>query len=274
MSFGAAMRSHPVVDRLIEVVNQNQWPNAHRMVDRSRKAYEYGLDQVNRYHGDPAIFFKALQTFADTKSCVYAYAGIAFALAMATAVTGDGVYDIGFEEALKWLEKAQEWEPNLVEINFIEAVVYLNWGQLENGRLILDHLAQDNPKNYYLCLTEMNYWSQQKDHDNYFNWLRTASKSADNPLRQAYTLNALANLYLNQGQYEKSIEIFADVVKFTPDDAWAWHNMSFMFLNLKKVKEAAMCNQRALEIMDFPAARDIQEKIKQNKGGLGRLFRK
>jgi tetratricopeptide (TPR) repeat protein len=255
-------------------VNQTQWPNAHRAAERNRRTYELGLDQINSYHGDPAIFFQALQTFAGTQSCAYAYAGIAFALTMAATVTGDGPYVVGFEEALRWLEKAQEWEPNLVEINFIEAVVYINWGQLENGRLILDHLAREESDNYYLCLTEMNYWSRQKHHDNYVGWLRKASKSANNKLREAHALSALAHLYLNQGQLEYSIGTFRDVVKLTPNDAWAWHNMSYMFLKLKKLKEAELCNQRALEIMDFGAARDIEEKIKQNKGGLSRLFRK
>jgi tetratricopeptide (TPR) repeat protein len=273
MNFGAAKSAHPVVDRLIEVVNKSQWPNAHRTADRNRRIYEFGLDQVNSYHGDPAIFFQALQTFSDTKSCAYAFAGIAFTLVMATSYTDD-LYVTGFDEAMKWLEKAQEWESNLVEINFIEAVLYLNQGQVENGRLILDHLTRQEPENYYLCLTEMNYWNRQKNRDKYVSWLQKASKLADTRLREARTLSTMANLYLDGGQIDRSIKAFHHVVKLTPDDAWAWHNLSYIFLKLDKLKEAEMCNQRALEIFDFGAAREIQEKIKQKKGGLGRLFRR
>jgi tetratricopeptide (TPR) repeat protein len=193
---------------------------------------------------------------------------------MASSITREEVDEAGFEEALRWLEKAQEWEPNLVEINFIEAVLYINSGQMENGRLILDHLVREGPDNYYLCMTEMNYWSRQKNFDKYVSWLQKANKLADTKLRQARTLSTLANLYFDQGQLDHSIKTYRDVVKLTPDDAWAWHNMSYMFLKMQKLKEAELCNQRALEIMDFGAARDIQEKIKQNKGGLSRLFRK
>ncbi len=264
---------NPLVDKLIETVNRHHWPSAHRMDARALRAYTRGLDQVNAYRGDPAIYFDALRTFSQTESTAFASAGVAFTLTMASS--GRKPYLAGFEEAIRWLEKAQEWEPDFVDINFIEAVIYLNTGQIENGRLVLDHLSQQEADNYYVCLTEMNYWQQKNANESFVKWLRKASnKLANKRLRQAYTLNALAHLYLSEGRLNNALEIFTDITKLTPDDPWAWHNMSYIFLELDKVKEAKQCNERALGIMDFQSARDIQEKIRQQRGGLSRLFRK
>jgi hypothetical protein len=48
--------------------------------------------------------------------------------------------------------------------------------------------------------------------------------------------------------------------------------MSVMYVRLDRFKEADQCNKRALSLMDFGAAREIEQVIKQNRGGLGRLF--
>jgi hypothetical protein len=41
---------------------------------------------------------------------------------------------------------------------------------------------------------------------------------------------------------------------------------------MKQFKEAEQCNKRALSIMDFGAARDIEQVIKKNRGGLSRFL--
>ena len=88
-----------------------------------------------------------------------------------------------------------------------------------------------------------------------------------------FILNALADLYLDQGRYSQSIQLYRDVINLNPDDPWAWHDMSIVFVHMKKFKEAKVCNQRALDIMDFEAARDIQRLIeKKRSGGLKRLI--
>jgi tetratricopeptide (TPR) repeat protein len=261
------------VDQLENIIQQAAWPMEHRLTMQSRRIYENGLDIVNAYRGHSGIYIEALKIFQGTNSCPYAYAGIAFTLTMASSGE-DNVNAVrrGFQKALDWLEKSQAVEPDRPEINFVEAVIYINRGQLENGRLILDHLTTQDPRNYYLCLTEMNYWRRQGDEQRYLHWVHQAMEGANNNHRHAYVLNALAGFHLDKRRYDKSIKLYQKVVEINPHDSWAWHNMSTMLVKMKQFKEAKICNERALKIMDFGAAREIEQEIKKNLGGLSRLF--
>lgn len=262
-----------LVSELEKIIEQARWPMEHLMTMKSRRIYEDGLDIVNSYRGHPAVFLDALSAFQATRSTPYAYAGIAFTLAMvASRENTSKAIKRGLDKAMHWLEKSQKLEPDRAEINFIEAVIYLNNKDLDNGRVILNYLNQQDSRNYYICLTEMNYWRRRGDKRQYLQWTQQAMKSANNKMRQAYVLNSLANLYLEDKMYEKSIKTFKKVIKLDPDDPWAWHNMSVIFVELKQFKEADQCNKNALSIMDFGAARQIEQEIKENRGLLGRLF--
>jgi tetratricopeptide (TPR) repeat protein len=258
---------NPIIDDLLDIINQVQWPMAHRANAEARRMYEDGLDQVNASFGNPAGYVKALKLFHVTRSAAYAAAGVAFTLVMSS--TFHGRPPRGFDEAAQWLEKAQEWEPNRVEINFVEAVLYLNSGQLENGRLILDYLGQQEPDNYYLCLTELNYWAQKQDNDRAGRWLGKAMDRADNRLRRAYTLHSLAGSLANPAE---EVALWHKIADLNPEDFLAWHKLSLIYLQQKKLKEAEVCNQRALALADFDAGREVEKRIKQQRSGLGRIF--
>jgi tetratricopeptide (TPR) repeat protein len=259
-----------LVQQLEKMISEVRWPSEHRTTMDCRRAYESGLDAVNMYRGDPNIFVEALKIFQSSRSCPYAYAGIAYTLAMAAASGKAKKY--GLQRAMEWLEKSQKQEPDRPEINFIEVAIYLNQGQLENARLVLDHLSQQDPHNYFVCLAEVDYWRELRDDDQYHHWLRQAKTGATNRSRQAFVLNSLANFYFDKKLYAKSINVYQRVAEIDPQDPWLWHNMSVMYVRLDRFKEADQCNKRALSLMDFGAAREIEQVIKQNRGGLGRLF--
>jgi tetratricopeptide (TPR) repeat protein len=262
-----------LIDQLEHIIEQARWPMEHRLTMQSRRLYENALDVVNHYCGHPGVFIEALKIAQATNSCPYAYAAIAFTLTMTASRESNSIASRrGFHKAIAWLEKSQAVEPDRPEINFIEAVIYLNQGQLQNGRLILDHLSTQDSRNYYVCLTEMNYWGQRDDEHQYLHWIHQAMEEATNNYRRAYVLNSLANFHRNKGNYDKSIKLYQKVVEFDPTDPWAWHNMSTMFVTLKQFKNAKICNERALKIMDFSAARQIEQEIKKNTGSLSRLL--
>ena len=256
---------NPVVDDLLEIIAKARWPGTHRTNASLKAKYEHGLDMVNAYRGNPEVYLQALGLFQSIDACGYAYAGVAFTLTMAASDGKNQMYTKGYDAALEWTEKAQEWEPNRVEINFIEAVLYINSGQLDNGRLILDHISPPEPDNYFLCLTELNYWRSLKQPAKVLYWIKQAYRFANSPARQAYVHNALAGHHMDDGTFNKAIKHYNEVIKRDPNDAWAWHNMSYMFLRLNELENAAMCNERALSIMDFQAARQIEQQIQQKK---------
>ena len=261
-----------LADQLEEMAQAATWPSEHQTTMKSRRAYETGLDVVNMYRGDPAAFVEGLRRFQATGSCSYAQAGIAYTLAIASFAGSQTPDRRGLQNAMQWLERSQNFEPDRPEINFIEAVIYLNGRQFEKARLVLDYLSNQDPQNYYLITTEMNYWKQRGDEQKYFQWAKKGLDVANRKGRRIFVLNSLAGFYLGKGYLEKSINTYLDLAELDPDDPWLWHNLSVMYVELEMFKEANQCNQRALSIMDFGAAREIEQIIKKNRSGISRIL--
>ena len=263
------------IEQLISLVRQMQWPVAQRTSMQTRRIYERGLDEINAFSGDPVVYGNALNLFRQSDSCAYAYAGVAYTLAHVSWLNRK-VDATGINEAMVWLEKAQEWERDRIEINFIEAFIYIISGELDNGRIILDHLGRQNAQYFHYCAMELLYWDYRQKGSNFRSWFEKALNHAGNPMQQAHVFSTAGSHFLHSGQFKQSIKLYKEVVKLKPDDAWAWHNMSVMLVKMDDYSNASLCNQKALSIMDFGAARrteqEIQEYKKMSSGRLGRLF--
>ncbi|MCP4417831.1 MAG: hypothetical protein GY805_14500 [Chloroflexi bacterium] len=261
------------LEDLLEHIGKMPQPTAHRNSATTRRLYQRGLDTINIYKGRPNSITQGLDIFQATESNAYASAGIAYTLVIISS-ENDSTNEIGLTEAMKWLEKAQEWEPNSTEINFIEALVYTHSNQYKNARLVLDHIAWEDPNNYYLALAEAEYYKKRLNNDQFFHWLEKANKVANTAARKAFIFNSAAHFFLRENDFQRAIKNFYQVTKIDPDDAWAWHSISWMFVQMEKYEDARLCNQRALSIMDFDAAREIEAQLGQKKKrGFGRFFK-
>jgi len=262
------------VDSLLRLVDDVRWPAAHRSDVRARRTYERGLDTAFAFRGDPQVYVEAFQHFQASQSCAYAFAGIAYTLMLAASWHSNELYRPGMAAAMEWLEKAQAWEPDAVAINFIEAMIYTNLEEYENARLVLDYLWREKEDSYYLHQAEIVYWYQQQEWEQHLSWVKRTRKLAGNPLRQHHVLSALGDHFLKTGRSAEAIRVYHEVVKVAPHDPWAWHNMSVLLLELGEYDNAEACCDRALELMDFPAARQVKEHIQGQRPGvnLRRLF--
>lgn len=84
---------------------------------------------------------------------------------------------------------------------------------------------------------------------------------ANPPSREEYVrdLASTAMLLYRMGRREDALQLNEQALTINPNDPWIWHNQSLILLDLKRFDEARRCNERALEIMEFPAARDIRK---------------
>ncbi len=61
----------------------------------------------------------------------------------------------------------------------------------------------------------------------------------------------------------KAEEVFARMAPLSQDDPWFWHNYSIVYMIRNRYWRAARCNKKALSLMNFPAARNVQQKLKK-----------
>lgn len=78
-------------------------------------------------------------------------------------------------------------------------------------------------------------------------------------------LNRMASMESNKSDFGDAIKLYRRVVALDPQDPWAWHNLSWIYLEQGDLDNAEECNARALAIMDFGMARLIQRDIRAER---------
>ncbi len=268
----------PLVRQFLDIYqNQVRWPTKTHITQEARATYDQGLSTLDAYRGDPNILLRALKVFISTDCLPYAYAGAAVVLEAASFDSGDKYDEEGLQYALEYLQKAQDLAPDQFEINFLEARIYLSTHEDAKAGTILKYLADNMPSAYpdklYLCRTMMHFWYNMQDRKMYENWYDLGMKVARTGTDRLHLLGMRAGFYgkLKDGQ-DVALECYQEIVKITPKDPWCWHNMSIIYYKKKQYRQASDCNQRALKIMDFEAARYVERKIKEEWKGRKGLF--
>jgi len=254
--------SNQLVTQIIDFVNHVNWPTLGSITPQSQRIYEQGLDRLMLYRGDPKVLLAALKIFSETNSLPYAYAGVAATLMSASYDHGD-VYDqTGLALARIWLEKAQSYEAHRLEINCLEADLYVREKQYSHARLILDYFQQNRLQSFQVCRIEMEYWSGVRNLAEVERWFERSMQCALTPAHQTDALHHIAGCYLRNQNLPKALAFYKKIEKLSPQDPWLWHNMSIIYFRLKRYDKARRYNQKALSLMEFLAARNVEKDLK------------
>jgi tetratricopeptide (TPR) repeat protein len=252
-----------LVDRLLPALQGMEWPEIPASTGLGRQTYEMGIEQVSTSQGDARSLIAALKTFQSGDSEPYAFAGVAYTL-LTAAREKDGSYaSSGLDGAMSWLEKAQATEPDLVEINVIEALAYTYRDNFEDARLVLDYLHQQDPSNYYVHLAEVIYWQRQNNDEQVEHWYQQTVEEVVTIPQRLRLRSQLGDYYWESGNLEKALEIYEESVRLNKEDARMWHKLSVLHWRMQNLEEAERCNRMALRYQNLPAARKLEAAIKE-----------
>lgn len=264
-----------LVGRILATAEKIDWPETATVTPLGRRTYGVVLEKIDEYKGDPKDLAAALRTVLTGQSRPFAFAALAYVL-LTAAQEADGTYaPEGVAAAMHWLEQAQALEPDEVDINFIEALVYVHQGRLDDARLVLNYLRDVEPDNYYLHLAEIAYWQAQQDVEKTVYWYEQAIQSSLQVPQKLRLRVREAGFYQQMDMHDKALETYQQAVHFDKANPILWHNMAQIYYQQEKYDEATRCNQRTLQLRDFAAARQLEEAIKKKTsttGMLGRLF--
>jgi tetratricopeptide (TPR) repeat protein len=262
-----------LVESMLPAINKMNWPETTTATTLGRQAYEIGLDKADEYSDDPKDLAAALRTFRSGESLPYAYAGVAYALVKASREQNGAYSETGLANALKWVEKAQDLDPDVLEINVVEVLIYIYGGRYEDARLVLDYLQAIDHQNYYLLKAEIAYWQQQGQIDEAVRWYEQTVNVAETVPRKLRLRRDLGDLYFEHRRFQEAIDVYRETIHFSREDPRLWHKMSLAHWQLEDYEEAQRCNQQALKLQsDFPQALSLQAALKEkmDTGGLGR----
>lgn len=260
-----------LLQQIIPYLSKVDWAGNEAATPMGQKAYIIGLDKVETYAGDPKTLVEAIRVFQSGDSLPYAYAGAAYVLVTASRER-DGSYALsGLDAAMTWLEKAQALAPDEVDINMIEAFVYVYNGRSEDARLVIDFLWDIEPRNYHVHLANVAYWTQQKDLAQIEEAIAAAVKTAVDPPQKMRLTNQLGDIYMQFGKLDKSLTAYKENVHFDPKNPLLWHKISMVYWRMDNLEEAERANQQCLRVGNLPAAQKMAEQIKERKKESGRF---
>lgn len=264
-----------LVSQMVPTLRKLKLSDTEALTTAGYKAFEVGRDQVDAYRGDPKTLGNALRIFQTANSLPYECAGIAYTLVVASREQDGDYYQPGLDEALVWLEKAQKLAPDVTDINAIEPFIYIYGGRLDDARLVLDYLHQQERDHYYLCRAEMAYWEQMGDIEQALEWSQEAMTAAETvPQRLRLTSN-VGDMYMELGQLDKALETYKEALHFDPDNAWLWHRASLVEWQLENYQEADRLNRKALDLdPELPPAQQLRQAIteREEENSSGGLF--
>ena len=267
-----------LIQQMLPAISKMDWPEAIEATELGRISFMDCVEKAESYRGNSKTLASAIRVVQTGKSRPYACAGVAYCLLVA-ARENDGTYDpAGLDAAMSWLEQAQALEPDLLEVNTIEAFIYIYGQRLEDARLILDYLAPESGSDYLFATAEAAYWSGAGDVGMAVQWFETAAERAVTVPQRLRAQRRLADAYHRFGILEEALKAYREAYHFDQSNPEVPHNMSVVCFKLQDLDEALRYNELALKLdPDFVGAQKMAEVLKKRKretGALGRLFRR
>ncbi len=251
---------------ILQLAHQIEWPSNREILPGSQAVYEQGLDLLNTYRGYPQVLVEALQVFRSTNALPYALSGLAATLSLSSYIPNNNYEPAGLQEVLRWLKLAQSMAPDRLEIDCQEALIYIQGRQFDKARQALDTLGQDpqSAKYFFFCTAELSYWSRLGNLLKVQSWRDKAQAAARNTMQEYYVRHIFAAFFLDNKLYLDYIKAGQELTRLSPGDPWLWHNLSEAHYQLRQIPEAGFCNQRALSLLDFGAARQMRELLRRH----------
>lgn len=263
-----------VTAQLISAIKQMEWPELESATEQGRRIFLQAVERIDEYKGNPADLLGTLRLLQTADSRPFAFAGIAYTLVGGAKNRGEDYDETGLTAAMAWLEKAQDMEAEIIEINCIEALIYIYSGRIDDARLVLDYLADIDPYNFYLHQVEVAYWVAAKDKEEAVEWIERTIQSAVTIPQRLRMRAKLGDVYLNAKEYDKAAQVLKEAIHFDKENAGLWHRLSIAHFRLNDLAEADRANKRALKLQPGHAvALKVQAALKKQMGGTGGLRR-
>lgn len=255
--------SDSLAQRFINLIHDTPFPSGEEFTEEALGFFEYGTDIILTYRGDSSVLVQAFKVYLATDNRAYAHAGAANVLICASYIGGNKNDRQALEEASLLLENAKLFAPNRYEIQLIEAILCNAYDDVTGLETILNNLQRfpqsSTDSNY--AIAQMRLWYQRNDLKRTRHWYNMAIERAENEIRRVYIIGFMADVLLGLKLNKEAIQQYRQVVELNPNDPWAWHNLSILYMREQEYEKAGECNRHALDIMPFGNAEHINKDL-------------
>jgi tetratricopeptide (TPR) repeat protein len=230
-------------------------------------AWARGQKLLEAYQGDHPTLKLAAQAFGEAlkhdPQLAPAWAGLAEACLLACYSHSDGFGDVywrgGLAQAERLADRALELRPDDGDAIAVKASYRRLRGYVDEAEALL---KKGDENHWHVAQVKAGCFS---DRDDYNAWLAELKRATENAPRgrQAKLYNAWGSALSKLFKFSLAIEAFDHALTLEPRYAWAWHNRAIALMRAGRKQEALESSNKALEIGDFAAARELNERLKR-----------
>lgn len=230
--------------------------------------FDQAVSEVRGVTGDWSQLAGPLQTFGRMPA-PWRWVGAAEVMRPLAYVRNDVFVPTALRQGLRFVVEAQNADQQNVDALLIRAMLLsctsdTGWVEMAQQTLaIAQSLAPNHPR---LPLAETAYYRRTGQTDRALEALGRAAEWASTP-EDAYTARTTrAHVLLNANRLDEAATAYEALTRENDRNPWVWQNYSLVLRRLSRFEEALDANERALAIMEFPAARESNTWLRNRLG--------
>ena len=236
-------------------------PSRIEPLPEDREQFQKVTKALQEYHGMPQQLQAAFSELCKIQ-CLPLFQAAQTRFILRQAYISSDKYDKkGLEAAHSWLIGAQKLAPDEKGVLMAGFDYYMAKEEFPEASNLLKHALALYPNDFdfherrVILLTRQGTIRQVEKTLQVIHKLRLSKE-------QKQTLYRLeAHAYLTKHQWAKAIKSYKRLLKLAPHNPWTWHNLSIAQLAIRNSFTAYASNRKALSLMDFGTARDMQKRI-------------
>lgn len=148
-------------------------------------------------------------------------------------------------------------EPDYAECYVLLGHLYTTGDELEKAKNALGKAEQIGTRDPWLRLNRAEILKREGSYEDALAlYLEAVAVKSANAKAQASSLGGVALMYRVLGRLDDAVQAYEAKIAFEPDNAWSWGNYaSFLLFRLGRVSDAELAARKALELMNYGAAR-------------------
>lgn len=238
-----------------------------------RPAFDRAVTVTRRIAGDWSKLAEPIQVFAGLPA-PWCYIGAAEVMHRLSFLVGGAFSPVGLRQGLRFIAQAQAVEPDNADALITRARLLCGINDPYWLNLAGDTLARARaiaPSHFRLPATEASYYNRLGQRERALACVEESIARAPTPTDRTIAQFTYADTLLDMGRNDEAAAAYRALLETETNDPWLWHNLSIALYNLQRYDEALDCNQRALDIMQFNAAKAhgemIRKKLAERAGG-------
>lgn len=230
-----------------------------------RRVFDEAVGRVRAIRADGKVLEELIAAFA-AMPVPFCFIGAAELMMYLSYYNRSRYTPEGLIQALLFVIQAQCYSPLhpdalVTQVRILAAAHDPEWEYLAAKTLgILEQVAPQHPR---IAAAQYAYFKSRREYEKALACCQVAQVVAPTQQERWEALKCVGDILLDMQRYPEAVIAYDAALAHDPNNEWTWHNKSIVLHRLGQPVAALACNERALSINEFGAARTFRQELER-----------